>query len=152
MSKRITLKDVAAHTGVSYQTISKVINGKASVAQKTEKEIWQAIEQLGYRTNVTARNLRKQSSALLGYSWTPVSPDQANPILDQFLSALVESAETAGYHLLLFPNPQSENQVDVYRELVSTGRVDGFVLSTTNYDDPRILARRQRVCGSRSND
>jgi len=38
MSKSVTLKEVAAKAGVSYQTVSKVVNNKASVSPETEKE------------------------------------------------------------------------------------------------------------------
>lgn len=144
MSRRATLKDVAARAGVSYQTVSKVLNGQLSVTAETEMQIRQAVDELGYRTNVLARNLRKQSSHLIGYSWTPNSPDRANPVLDQFLSSTVEAAEAAGYHILLFPTQQAEMatastlQVETYHDLIRMGRVDGFILTGTNYDDPRI--------------
>lgn len=138
MSKRITLKDVAAQVGVSYQTVSKVLNGQATVAPETAASIQQAVDELGYRTNVTARNLRKQASHLIGYSWEPSTPDRVSPVLDQFLSSTVEAAEAAGYHILLFPSHKATDQSAIYHDLVRTGRVDGFIITSTNYDDPRI--------------
>ncbi|MBX3001704.1 MAG: LacI family DNA-binding transcriptional regulator [Caldilineaceae bacterium] len=138
MSHRVTLKQVAAEAGVSYQTVSKVLNGEGTVAAETATRIWETAERLGYRPNVTARNLRKQSSRLIGYSWKPMAPDQVNPILDKFLTSVVEAAESAGYHLLLFPMRSGEMASNQYRELIVTGRVDAFILSSTNYDDPRI--------------
>ncbi len=143
MSKRVTLKDVAAHVGVSYQTVSKVLNGQATVTPETAAAIQQAVTMLGYRTNVTARNLRKQASHLIGYSWEPTTPDRASPILDQFLGSTVEAAEAAGYHVLLFPSHKSSDQSAVYHDLIRTGRVDGFIITSTNYDDPRIRLLRQ---------
>jgi DNA-binding LacI/PurR family transcriptional regulator len=83
-----------------------VINGAGAVTDETAARIWEAVEHLGYRPNITARNLRKQSSRLIGYSWKPMAPDQVNPILDKFLTSTVEAAEDAGYHLLLFPHAQ----------------------------------------------
>ncbi|MCC9077731.1 LacI family DNA-binding transcriptional regulator [Litorilinea aerophila] len=137
--KRVTLKDVAREAGVSYQTVSKVLNGKGSVTEATAARIWAAVNRLGYRPYVTARNLRKRASFLIGYSWKPMPPDQVNPILDKFLTSTVEAAEEAGYHLLLFPlRREDQEAVAQYRELIVTGRVDGFILSSTNYDDPRI--------------
>jgi DNA-binding LacI/PurR family transcriptional regulator len=67
-----------------------------------------------------------------------MAPDQVNPILDKFLTSTVEAAEAAGYHLLLFPMRSGEMAENQYRELIITGRVDAFILSSTNYDDPRI--------------
>lgn len=138
MSRRVTLKDVAAHVGVSYQTVSKVLNGQANVAPETAALIHQAVDALGYRTNVTARNLRKQASHLIGYSWAPMPPDRPNPILDRFLTGMVDVAEANGYHVLLFPSRDHAEQVAIYQDLINSGRVDGFILSGTNYDDERI--------------
>ena len=138
MSRKPTLKDVATQAGVSYQTVSKVLNGQSNVAAETQERILQVVEELGYRPNVTARGLRSQTSRLIGYSWTPMPPDQANPILDRFLTSMVETAEAAGYHVMLFPSHNSEDVAEQYRELVRSNRVDGFILSSTNYDDPRI--------------
>jgi DNA-binding LacI/PurR family transcriptional regulator len=138
MNQRVTLKDVAAEAGVSYQTVSKVLNGTSTVADETAARIWETVDRLGYRPNVTARNLRKQSSHLIGYSWKPMAPDQVNPILDKFLTSTVEAAEEAGYHLLLFPMRSGDLAADQYRELIVTGRVDAFILSSTNYGDSRI--------------
>jgi DNA-binding LacI/PurR family transcriptional regulator len=135
---RVTLKDVAARAGVSYQTVSKVINGQGSVGRDTEELIWQVVADLGYRTNVTARSLRKQATGLIGYTWTPMPPDRVNPILDRFLTGTMQAAEAVGYHLMLFPSPASDEQVNVYRQLIHSGRVDGFIVASTNYDDPRI--------------
>jgi len=138
MAERVTLKDVAARAGVSYQTVSKVINGNGSVTAATEAQIWRAIDELGYRVNVAARNLRTSASGLIGYTWAPSPPDRGNPILDQFLTSVVAAAEAHGYHLMLFPHPPAIEEVDVYRQLMRSGRVDGFIVASTNYDDPRI--------------
>jgi len=129
MAKRITLKHVAARAGVSYQTVSKVINKKAQVSKETEERIWEAINALGYRPNQLARSLRAQRSCLIGYSWAPSPPDQANPILDLFLQSMVHAAEARGYHLLCFPHRVGVDRVDGYRELIDSQRVDGFVVS-----------------------
>ncbi len=138
MSRRVTLKQVAARAGVSYQTVSKVINGKAQVSPETEARIWAAIRELGYRPHYIARSLRSQRSRLIGYSWPPSPPDQPNPILDQFLQSMFTSAEEAGYHLLCFPHHYGERQIEAYRELIESARVDGFIVSSVEFDDPRI--------------
>ncbi len=145
MPFQVTLKQVAAQAGVSYQTVSKVLNRKAQVSKDTEVRILQAAEELGYRPNQIARNMRAQRSFMIGYSWEQTSPDQVNHILDQFLTSMVEEAQAAGYHVLPFPFRHGEAHVDDYRELIDTGRVDSFVLSSINYDDPRIsfLIERQ---------
>lgn len=136
--KKITLKEVAIRAGVSYQTVSKVLNRQAQVSSETEQRIRDAVDELGYRPNQIARNMRVMRSHMIGYSWVPTTPNQVNHILDQFLSSMVLEAEAAEYHLLPFPFREGNEHVDDYRELINTGRVDGFVLSSVNYEDPRI--------------
>jgi DNA-binding LacI/PurR family transcriptional regulator len=138
MISKVTLKEVAVRARVSYQTVSKVLNGQEQVSKETKQRIMNAVRELGYRPNQIARNMRTKRSHMIGYSWVPTSPDQVNHILDQFLSSMVLEAEAAGYHLLPFPFREGQAQVDDYRELINTGRVDGFVLSSVNYNDPRI--------------
>ena len=144
MASKATLKQVAARVGVSYQTVSKVLNNQAQVSSDTEKRILDAVRELGYRPNQIARNMRAKRSFMLGYSWIQTSPNQVNHILDQFLTSMVREAEAAGYHLLPFPFREGDAHVDDYRELIDTGRVDGFVLSSVNYDDPRITFLLER--------
>lgn len=138
MVSKVTLKQVAARASVSYQTVSKVLNKQTQVSKDTEQRILEAVRELGYRPNQIARNMRAKRSFMIGYSWAQTSPDQVNHILDQFLSSMVQEAEAAGYHLLPFPFREGNGLVDAYRELIDTGRVDGFVLSSVNYNDPRI--------------
>lgn len=138
MAKRTTLKDVAKLAGVSYQTVSKVLRGQIQVSPETRKRIEDAVEQLGYRPNVAARSLRTQESRLIGYSWLPSIHNQVNPILERFLQSIVRTAEQFDYHILLFPFRQGEEILDTYRDLIVANRVDGFILSDLDYDDPRI--------------
>jgi len=137
---RITLKDVAAKAGVSYQTVSKVLNKQANVAPETEARIRLAIQELGYRPNVSARNLRTQSSNLLGYAWRQGgNKEEPHPVLDRFLYSAVQTAESNNYHLMTFLIEDDDNlDVAIYSELYARRQVEGFILADTNHNDPRI--------------
>ncbi len=137
---RVTFKQVAAEAGVSYQTVSKVINGQAQVSKETEKRIWEAVKSLGYRPNYTARSLRSSRSLTIGYSWIPTPIYKVSPVLDQLLQSMLQAAIRYGYYLLSFPfRENAQDQTSLYRELVYTGRVDGFILSSVEYNDPRVF-------------
>lgn len=136
--RRVSLKDVAELAGVSYQTVSKVLNGQSHVAPETMARIRQAAQTLSYKPHVSARNLRTQRSRMIGYSWSSTETDQPNHILHMFLTSMVAEAELAGYHLLPFPYREGEDRVAGYRELIDSGRVDGFVITSVGYDDLRI--------------
>lgn len=136
---RVTLKEVATTAGVSYQTVSKVINKQVQVSKETEERIWNAVQELGYHPNYTARSLRAQRSFTIGYSWPPSPTGQPNPILDQFLQSMFIAAEERGYYLLSFPyHADPQKLLDTYGGLIHSGRVDGFVLSSVENNDARI--------------
>lgn len=139
MSAKVTLKDVAKEAGVSYQTVSKVLQGQIKVTPETQARIETAVSQLGYRPNVAARNLRTQSSNLIGYAWRLAKGAATHPILDQFLASAAQVVEAHGYHLLTFLIGDDEPlNVTPYRELFARRQVEGFILADTNHNDPRI--------------
>src|SRR5215813_14467261 len=138
MAENVTLKDVAKRAGVSYQTVSKVIRNQIQVTPEVRARIQLAIEELDYHPNAAAQNLRTQSSHLIGYSWKAEGQNHSSPVLEQFQHSIVESAEDFGYHILLFPQRTDRDLHTTYEELVQTRRVDGFILSSVEYNDPRI--------------
>ena len=138
MKNRVTLKDVAKEAGVSYQTVSKVLKGQGNVLADTEARIQAAVQELGYIPNVRARNLREQRSYLIGYSWQPEPPDLYNPILEKFLRSIIEGAERQDHHILTFAWHQKNDQLEKCRSLTQSGHVDGLILSSIDFDDPRV--------------
>lgn len=64
----LTIKDVAKLAGVSPSTVSFVLNKSKgqSISEETKKRIYQSVEQLGYRPNYYASNIRKGKSKTLG--------------------------------------------------------------------------------------
>jgi DNA-binding LacI/PurR family transcriptional regulator len=138
MNKPITIRDVARRAGVSTATVSYVLNDSRPVGAETRQRVLQAAEELGYRPSVIARGLQARESRMIGYSWRPAHPDQFEPILEKFLHSIAGAAERQGYHVLTFPCPELHDEVKVYREMVRSHRVDGFILPNTNLNDRRI--------------
>ena len=134
----VTIKDVAQRAGVSIATVSYVLNESAPVSEPTRSRVLAAVAELGYRPSAIAQGLRAQESRLIGYSWYRVSADRWHPILERFLYSMAEAAEAQRYHVLTFTGGPDHEPWGPYEELMRTGRVDGFVLSDTNWDDPRV--------------
>ena len=65
-SKKITMHDVAERAGVSYQTVSRVLNNSCNVSQATREKIEQAIADLKYVPNLLAQQLSKHERMLIG--------------------------------------------------------------------------------------
>ena len=62
MTKRITIKDVAQHAGMSLATVSGVLNGETRFSEKTTKHVWEVANRLNYMPSASARGLRSGAS------------------------------------------------------------------------------------------
>ena len=102
----VTIKDIAAATGVSATTVSNVINGKAGrVSAETINKINTAIKELGYVPNMSAKSLVSRSSKVIGFVNHILTTKNSNFMEDPFLSKLIGILEyelrEAGYFLML---------------------------------------------------
>ncbi|WP_069812173.1 LacI family DNA-binding transcriptional regulator [Streptomyces sp. TP-A0874] len=137
---RPTMKDVAAHAGVGLKTVSRVVNGEPGVTPDTARRVTEAIEQLGFRRNDSARLLRKGRTASVGL----VLEDLADPFYGP-LSRAVEEAARAHGALLIHGSSAEDPQRE--RELVlalCARRVDGLIIVPASTDhrylEPEIAA------------
>ncbi|MCU4677024.1 LacI family DNA-binding transcriptional regulator [Catenovulum sp. 2E275] len=76
----VTIKQVAKRAGVSFKTVSRVVNNDPTVKPENREKILAAIEELGYQPNIAARMIRKKKSDVIGFisdeiSTTPSSVD-----------------------------------------------------------------------------
>ena len=134
-----TIKDVARAAGVSIATVSYVLNNKLHmVSEQTREHVLSTAREMGYRPNITARNLQASRAGLIGYAWH-IAPEEldASPMMAQFMFYLAQAVEAAGYHMLTFTHPP-DDPIAVYDDLIRSGRIDGFVLAETRQADPRV--------------
>lgn len=85
--KTATLHDVAEQSGVSYQTVSRVINNHPRVAEETRKRVWKIIRELNYHPNRAARSLvtnRSDTIAILSFGTSFYGPGQMLANITQF--------------------------------------------------------------------
>ncbi|SKA22623.1 LacI family DNA-binding transcriptional regulator [Consotaella salsifontis] len=98
MTRRmVTLFDVAAHAGVSHQTVSRVVNDKPGVAEATRDLVWSIVRELGYQPNETARQLvsnRSKTIGLIAYATEHSVPATTLVMIDQ-------TARENGYRVIL---------------------------------------------------
>ena len=135
---KITQIDIADLAGVAKGTVSYALNNSDLIKPATRQKVLDAAQALGYRLNITARNLKTNRAGVVGYSWHVADdPSRMNNLLDRFIYRVTMAAEAHNYHLLTFTQPQ-ENADEVYDNLISTSRVDGFIISDVAYNDPRI--------------
>lgn len=126
----VTMRDVAQLAGVSPKTVSNVLNDYPHISEATRRKVEDAIEKLGYRVNVQARQLRRGRTGLIGLA----VPDLRVPYFAELAYAFMESVERRGYTLLLEQTgPQGERELET---LLSDRRqlTDGLLFSPMSMD------------------
>lgn len=132
---RITIKDVGREAGVSVATVSKALNGTGMLSDETIRRVIDAADRLGYRPNRAAQGLVGGRSFQVGYG-LPQLGTWGNLTLNAFLQALVTAGNGHGLEIVLFRGEKSD--IGGYEDFIRRGKVDGFVLSDTNYQDRRV--------------
>ncbi|HKN54061.1 MAG TPA: LacI family DNA-binding transcriptional regulator [Amycolatopsis sp.] len=119
------MSDVARLAGVSIKTVSRVVNDEPAVHPDTAERVMAAIEQLGFRRNLGARNLRRGSTTgTIGL----IVEDVGNPFYSELNRAVERIATSFGRQVL---TGSSEENSDRERELVlefCSRRVDGILV------------------------
>jgi LacI family transcriptional regulator len=121
---RPTMKDVAARAGVGLKTVSRVVNGEPGVLPSTAAQVRRAIDELGFRRNDSARQLRTGRTAGIGL----VLENVADPFYSLLTGAVEEVAHAHGS--LLF-SASSEDDPKREAELalaLCARRVDGLII------------------------
>ncbi|WP_299998316.1 LacI family DNA-binding transcriptional regulator [uncultured Cedecea sp.] len=96
-SKNATLEDVARHAGVSYQTVSRVLNKSANVSETTRRKVEMSIEELRYVPNRLAQQLVGKQSMTVGLVTTSLALHAPS----QIAAAIKQYANTEGYQVLI---------------------------------------------------
>ena len=132
---KTTIVDIAACTGVSVTTVSRVLNGKPDVSDMTRMRVLRAMEELGFAPQNAWRQIRSGRSGLIGVH----APQEFNPPnLQLMLSAALE-VEEAGYSINIITRGLDDAELlGIFR-----GReVDGILLLEILADDrrPKLLS------------
>jgi LacI family transcriptional regulator len=131
---RATIRDVAAHAGVSVATVSKVINERYGVSASTVERVRAAIAQLGYESSLVARSLRNQRTNVIGVLVTDIEPFSA-----ELLKGAARAIKGTGYELVIYSaGGEAAHAVgweNRYLSRLSGTLIDGAVIVT-----PTVLA------------
>lgn len=135
-----TVNDVARLAGVSRQTVSNAVNDPSRLADATLARVNEAIAELGYVPNRSARSLRTRSSRLFALRMERPSEGNVGPYRDRFLGALTTAAGKYNHNVLLFSRDPEQGMLDGYEDLLRSTGIDAFVLLDTHAGDPRPAA------------
>jgi DNA-binding LacI/PurR family transcriptional regulator len=132
---RATVKDVAKLAGVSPKTVSNVVNGVVFVRPETRARVEQAVSELDYVPNMSARGLRNGRSGMIGLAL----PDLLRPYSAEITHLVVELAHKRGWGVQI---EQTAAEPEREFELLSKARahlVDGLILNPINLDDSAVM-------------
>src|SRR3954447_16691566 len=139
-ARRPTIADVARRAGVSAAAVSFAVNDRPGVSPQTRTRILAAARELGWRPSASARALTEARTRAIG----PVAARDAPQLeIDAFcvrcLSGIEVALTAADYALLLQLVPGgAAAALPAYERLAAAGRVDGFLLTDVEVDDPRF--------------
>jgi len=124
----VTRADVARMAGVSTAVVSYVVNdGPRPVAIATAARVRQAMQQLGYRPNGSARALRLGRTHTIGL----VMADALNPFFVEYTAELVKAAEARGWRLLIADSRTDESGEAAIVEDFVARQVDGLLFASS---------------------
>ena len=131
--RRTTLADVAERASVDRSVVSRVLSGDSqlSIRNSTRERVLQAVADLQYRPNATARSLRQGRTGILGL----LIPDFLNPVYPAIVKGAESAAGELGAGLLVASSCDGGFGGHRYAELVTQGRIDGLVLAGQSETD-----------------
>ncbi len=139
---RATIADVARLAGVSIKTVSRVVNREPNVREATREKVEQAIAELSYRPNPSARNLASLRSHLIGLIYDDPSAYEI-PSAGYVISlqqGVLSACNAADYGLLIHPCNYRDRHVGAeLKALVEQARPDGIVLAAPLSNMPKIV-------------
>jgi LacI family transcriptional regulator len=136
----VSIREVAAHAGVSVGTVSNVLNRPEIVARATRDRVHAAIKALGFIRNESARQLRAGRSHTIGL----VVLDVANPFFTDVARGVEDEASTSGLAVILCNTDEQLGKEQRYLELLEEHRVQGILITPVADSDSRLVPLQQR--------
>jgi DNA-binding LacI/PurR family transcriptional regulator len=136
-----TLVEVARLAGVTAATVSNVLRQRGKVGAETRKRVLAAVEQLGYRPNLTARALVEGRPPTIALIVSSI----ANPFYPEFALAAEQAVRKLGYFLLVCNTNDDPVQERAYLDVVGGSLAHGVLVMHADFVQlDQLLALRQR--------
>ncbi|MDO4328079.1 MAG: LacI family DNA-binding transcriptional regulator [Lachnospiraceae bacterium] len=133
----VTIKDVANLAQVSPTTVSLIINGKSEerrISPVTRERVLQAMNELGYQPNLSARRLRSNDvrKPIIAFYW-PI--DSRTNILASFLSSFQEIIHKLNFDCELVVQTYKNNEFEKYADPIIKNSYHGVIIGATSTED-----------------
>lgn len=124
-AKEVTIYDIAKKLKVSPATISRGLQDHPGISKKTKKRILDMVEEMGYRTNHFARNLRQQQTKTIGV----IVHELNSNFITSVLAGIEKVTTEAGYDIIIAHSSESYEKEVANAENLFHKRVDGLIAS-----------------------
>ena len=122
------LTDVAKLAGVSPTTVSRVINKKGYLSEKTIQKVNDAMRELGYKPNNLARSLQGKSTKLIGL----IFPNIRHVFYAELIDKLEHELFKKGYKTIICNSEHNSEKEREYIEMLEANQVDGIISGSHN--------------------
>lgn len=123
----VTIHDVARLAGVNSSTVSRVLNGKATITPETKERVYAAMRELDYHPNSVARSLASGLSGAIGVVVDAQDADAfSNVFFSRSLFAIEQTAQRRGYQVIIANGARSHGVTA--ENLIMEHKVDGLIL------------------------
>jgi LacI family transcriptional regulator len=139
-SGNVTIVDVAQEAGVSYATVSRVLNNDSHVSPDTRERVIRSITRLGYTVNQQARMLAGGRAHVIGL----LVPDLGTGYIGEIMRGVDEALVAAQYDLMLYTTHRRKTKESAYVASLTQGMTDGLLLVLPRDPGEFIFTLRQR--------
>jgi LacI family transcriptional regulator len=139
---RATIDDVAALAGVSIKTVSRVVNREPNVRDATRLKVEQAIAELSYHPNLSARNLASQRARLITliYDDPACYENPSSGYVMRLQTGVLSACRTADYRLVIYPCDIRRASIGTeLKGMLEHARPQGVVLAAPLSNMPGIV-------------
>ncbi|WP_099719583.1 LacI family DNA-binding transcriptional regulator [Flavobacterium sp. 2] len=125
--KKVSIKDVALKAGVSIASVSYVLNNKPNgrIGKETTEKVIKAAEELNYRANTAAKNLKTQRTNIIGL----IVADIANPYFSQIARIIENEATKKGYTLIIGSSDENKEKFESLVSMFYHRQAEGLIIA-----------------------
>lgn len=124
-TKDVTIYDIAQKLNISAASVSRGLKDDPSISKKTRKKIRETADELGYRTNQFARNLRSQKTMTIGV----IVPRLNSNFMSSVIAGIEHVVNKEGYNLLISQSSELAAKEALSAKTMFNSRVDGLLVS-----------------------
>jgi len=136
--KRITIKDIARRLIVSVSTVSRALNNDPTIRRETRDMIVATAQEMGYRPNPEAMNLKSGQSKTIGV----LVPEMTTPYAARVIEGIQHVCYANNYKVLIASSGEDWEKERMNLEIMKQFMIDGIIVSSVDYQRNTDMFRK----------